>query len=86
MTQFIPQIVVVDSTGAPVLLAGQVNDSTGTFTLTPGALAQTIAYVAGTSQVNSVTAGPDTNGFYYKQTISYSGTNVIGITAWVKQP
>lgn len=85
MTQFIPQIVLVDSTGAPVLASGQVNDSTGVFTLTPGTLAQTINYVSGTSQVSSVTAGPDTNNYYYKQTITYSGTNVSGISAWVKQ-
>jgi hypothetical protein len=84
-TSFIPTATIVDQYGAPVLSSGQVNDSTYAYTLTPSGLAQTISYVGTTAQVAYVIAGPDSNGYYFKQTISYTGTNITSISAWVKQ-
>lgn len=86
MTQFIPQMVIVDQYGVPVMSGGSINDSSFTYTLTPGALAQTITYVGTSNKVSSVLAGPDLSGYFYKQSITYNASNNISsISAWVKQ-
>lgn len=67
-------------------LSGCVLDSTNTYVIHPDSLAQTLTYNGPGGTVDSVTVGPDARGFYYKQTMTYTGANPTGFSAWVKQP
>lgn len=62
-----------------------VVDSTGKYAFCPDSLPQTLAYAGPSGALSSVTVGPDTNGFSYKQTLTYTGSNVTAISAWVRQ-
>lgn len=61
------------------------NDSTGDFSLNPDELPQTMTYNGPSGAVDTITAGPDFQGFSYKQTLTYTGNNVTTVSAWVKQ-
>ena len=47
-------------------------------------LAQAMTY-NGDNTLATVTAGPDVNGTFYKQTLTYSGGNLTYVSAWVRQ-
>lgn len=69
------------------MLAHQrIFDSTGNFQFDPDALPQVLTYNGPGGALDSITVGPDQKGFFYKQTFTYTGSNVTGISAWVKQP
>lgn len=65
--------------------SGAVKDSTGTRTFSLEGLPQVLTYAGPGGAVDTITVGPDASGFSYKQTLSYTGSNVTGISAWVKQ-
>lgn len=48
-------------------------------------LPQTLAYDATSGNLTSVTAGPDSDGHAYVQTLSYTGGKLTSVSAWVKQ-
>lgn len=58
-------------------------DSTGTFKFAPDTLPQVLTY-DGSNNVQTITVGPDAAGRSYRQTFTYTGSNVTGISAWVK--
>lgn len=62
-----------------------VEDSTGDNVLSPDSLPQILTYAGPGGAVDTITVGPDARGFSYKQTLTYTGSNVTGISAWVKQ-
>ena len=61
-----------------------ITDSTGVFSFDLDALAQTLTYGGPGGALDTVTVGPDSSGNNYRQTFTYSGTNVTGISAWIK--
>lgn len=62
-----------------------VMDSTGAHSFSPDSLPQVLTYAGPGGAVDTITVGPDAHGFSYKQTLTYTGSNVTGISAWVKQ-
>lgn len=68
----------------PVRMA-VVYDSTGENMFAPDSLAQAYTYNGPGGKIDSVTVGPDGLGFYYTQTYTYTGDNLTGVSAWVKQ-
>lgn len=58
-------------------------DSTGAF-FPLDSLPQAMTYGGPGGSVDTITAGPDVNGSSYRQTLTYTGSNVTGISAWVK--
>jgi len=75
-----------DGSGAAYIVgSGSVPDSTGNYSLNPESLAQILTYNGPGGAVDTITAGPDAAGLSYKQTFTYTGSNVTAISAWVKQ-
>lgn len=70
---------------ADFTLSGCVLDSTNTYVIHPDSLPQVLTYNGPGSALDTITVGPDAAGNSFKQTLSYTGTNVTGISAWVKQ-
>lgn len=60
-------------------------DSTGAYAFNPGSLPSVLTYSGPGGACDTITAGPDANGFSFRQTLTYTGANVTGISAWVKQ-
>lgn len=54
-------------------------------TIDPNQLPLVITYGGPSGAVDTITAGPDIYGSFYKQTLTYTGSNVTGVSAWVKQ-
>ena len=50
----------------------------------PDQLAQVFTYNGPGGANDTIVAGPDNFGNYYKRTITYTGTNKTGVSAWVK--
>jgi hypothetical protein len=46
-------------------------------------LPQVLTYNGPDGSVDTITAGPDSQGFSYRQTLTYTGSNVTGVSAWV---
>ena len=72
-----------DQNGRPIGL-NYTQDSTGIYAFSAD-LPQSMTYNGPGGAIDSVTSGPDARGFTYKQTFTYTGANVTGISAWVKQ-
>jgi len=53
--------------------------------MNPDMFHQTLTYGGPAGAVDTITAGPDALGFYYKQTLTYTGSTVTSVSAWVKQ-
>ena len=67
-------------------VAQLVVDSTGTNTLMPDALPQTLTYNGPGGAVDTITAGPDGEGVFYRQTLGYNPAGLLSaVSAWVKQ-
>jgi hypothetical protein len=84
---FYQQEIIIDDvtkTYIPVV-SSAIHDSTGGYTLNTDSLPQTMTYGGPGGSVDTITAGPDAQGFRYKQTLTYTGNNVTSISAWVKQ-
>lgn len=64
-------------------VADTVNDSTGVYTLNPDALPHVLTYNGPGGAVDTITV-TDTLGNQFRQTLTYTGSNVTGISAWVK--
>lgn len=62
-----------------------VNAPASVATVDFSTLAQSLAYDATSGNLTSVTAGPDSSGNYYKQTLSYTNGKLTGVSTWVKQ-
>lgn len=60
------------------------HDSTGMFPINLDALPQTMTYNGPGGTLDTITVGPDQDGNYYRQTLTYTGSNVTGVSAWVK--
>tara|TARA_Y100000296_G_scaffold80523_1_gene106216 strand:- start:31720 stop:31893 length:174 start_codon:yes stop_codon:yes gene_type:complete len=50
----------------------------------PDQLNQVLTYNGPGGAVDTITAGPDNFGNFYRQTLTYTGTNVTNVSAWVK--
>ena len=48
------------------------------------ALPQLLTYAGPGGAVDTITAGPDPSGVSFKQTLTYTGSNVTGISPWTK--
>lgn len=70
---------------ADFTLSGCVLDSTNSYLLHPDSLQQVLTYGGPSGAVDSVTVGPDAQGNSFKQTYTYTGSNITTISPWVKQ-
>lgn len=66
-------------------MATPVIDSTGTWTFDLDDVATTLTYNGPGGVVDTLTVGPDNRGQSYRQTFTYTGTNITAISSWVKQ-
>lgn len=62
----------------------RVFESTGNYDFNPEELPHTLTYAGPGGAVDTVTVGPDRRGFSYRQTFTYTGSNITSISAWVK--
>lgn len=63
-----------------------VVDSTGQYAFVPDCLPQVMTYNGPSGALDTITVGPDADGRSYKQTLTYTGSDVTGISAWILQP
>ena len=64
---------------------GLTADSLWKFAFNLDSLKMVLTYGGPNGVVDTITAGPDEFGNSYKQTLTYTGSNVTTISAWVKQ-
>lgn len=62
-----------------------INGQMINWNVNPDDLAQVCTNAGPGGAIDTITAGPDSQGYFYKQTLTYTGANVTGISAWVKQ-
>jgi hypothetical protein len=79
-----PALVRRNFTAGAAHVVNFVLDSTGQYSLSPDSLPQALTYNGPGGAVDTITVGPDENGYTYRQTYTYTGSNVTGISAWVK--
>lgn len=56
----------------------------GPYVFDVDALPQVLTYGGPGSAVDTITAGPDSFGISFRQTLTYTGSAVTGISAWTK--
>lgn len=79
----IQQVMLVTQQGSPAS-SSIASDSTGQYAFDLASLPQALTYAGPGGAVDTITAGPDSLGYSYRQAITYLNGNVIGISAWVK--
>lgn len=72
-----PEAVDVLSNNKPV------KDSTGIYSFDPASLPATYTYAGPDGKLDTVTVGPDSNGDSFRQTMTFTGSNVTSVSAWV---
>lgn len=66
--------------------AGWIRDSTGSYRInTLGESAIVNTYNGPAGAIDTITIGPDFDGNSFRQTFTYSGSNLTNISQWVKQ-
>lgn len=59
-------------------------DSTNQFAFKPDNLVNVMTYNGPSGALDTITVGPDANGNSFRQTLTYTGTNVTRVSAWIK--